>query len=89
VLGVSRATYYRRRRATAQPAETPSAGRQAARGLSEEEQTCILDVVRQPRFIDRGPRRIVAELLEEGHYYCSASTALGRLTQRAISAAKD
>lgn len=34
----------------------------------------MLDVLRAPRFVDRAPRAIVATLLEEGRYLCSAST---------------
>ena len=70
-LGVSRATFYRRRRSTPghqQPRPTP------ARALCEAEREQILDVLAGPRFVDRAPAEVVATLLDEGHYLCSERT---------------
>ena len=70
-LGVSRATFYRRRRSTPghrQPRPTP------ARALCEAEREQVLDVLAGPRFVDRAPAEVVATLLDEGHYLCSERT---------------
>ena len=70
-LGVSRATWYRRRR--------PAPGRQQprkrpARALDEAERERVLDVLACPRFVDRSPGEVVATLLDEGQYLCSERT---------------
>ena len=70
-LGVSRATFHRRRRSTPghrQPRPTP------ARALCEAERDQVLDVLAGPRFVDRAPAEVVATLLDEGHYLCSERT---------------
>ena len=70
-LGVSRATFYRRQRSTPghqQPRPTP------ARALCESEREHVLDVLACPRFVDRAPAEVVATLLDEGQYLCSART---------------
>ena len=71
VLGVSRATFYRRQRSTPrhqQPRPTP------ARALSESEHEQVLDVLADARFVDHAPAEVVATLLDEGHYLCSERT---------------
>ena len=70
-LGVSRATFYRRRRSTPghqQPRPTP------ARALCEAEREQVLDVLAGRRFVDRAPAEVVATLLDEGRYLCSERT---------------
>ena len=70
-LGVSRATFYRRRRSTPghqQPRPKP------ARALCEAEREQVLDVLAGPRFVDRAPAEVVATLLDEGRYLCSERT---------------
>ena len=71
-LGVSRATFYRRRQRSTpghrQPRPTP------ARALHESEREQVLDVLACPRFVDRAPVEVVATLLDEGHYRCSERT---------------
>ena len=70
-LGVSRATFYHRQRPTPghqQPRPTP------ARALCESERGHVLDVLACPRFVDRAPAEVVATLLDEGQYLCSART---------------
>ena len=69
--GSSRATFYRRQRPTPghqQPRPTP------ARALCESEREHVLDVLACPRFVDRAPAEVVATLLDEGQYLCSART---------------
>jgi putative transposase len=70
-LGVSRATFYRRRK----PVAGPKAPRpKPARTLSEEERKRVLGVLHQKRFVDQAPRQVYARLLDEGKYLCSTST---------------
>ena len=51
-----------------QPRPTP------ARALCESEREHVLDVLACPRFVDRAPAEVVATLLDEGQYLCSART---------------
>ncbi len=70
-LGVSRATFYRRRRPAPghqRPRPTP------ARALCESERERVLDVLSSPRFLDRSPGEVAATLLDEGEYLCSERT---------------
>jgi putative transposase len=71
-LGVSRATFYRRHRAPSvaqQPARRPS-----PRALSHDERQVVLDVLHEPRFVDRAPAAVYAQLLDENRYLCSIRT---------------
>ena len=70
-LGVSRATFYRRRlpkTGQQQPRPTP------ARALSAEEREKVLEVLCSERFVDRSPGEVVATLLDEERYLCSERT---------------
>jgi len=78
VLGVSRATAYRRRRPrrTGGPScliESPPRPR-SPRALSEQEQWGVLAVLRSDRFFDTAPAEVYATLLDEGRYLCSERT---------------
>ena len=72
LLGASRATTYRRRRAPRngprRPRPTPP------NALAESERECVLDVLRSPEYCDLAPAQIWARLLDEGIYLCSIST---------------
>ncbi len=60
-LGVSRATFYRRKRATPghqQPRPTP------ARALSKKERERVIEVLSSERFVDRSPAEVFATLLD-------------------------
>lgn len=73
-LDVSRATLYRHRIA---PAERPpcSARRPSPpRALALDERQKILGVLNSDRFVDTSPKQVVATLLDEGVYHCSART---------------
>lgn len=72
VLGVSRATLYRRRTPPA-PAPGPPK-RRSHRALSDEERQAVKDVAHSARFADESPAAIVATLLDEGTYLCSIRT---------------
>lgn len=70
-LGVSRATFYRRRRPSTghqQPRATP------ARALSDAERDTVLETLSSERFVDRAPAEVVATLLDEQTYLCSERT---------------
>ncbi len=70
-LGLSPATYYRRRLPTRPPvACRPS----PARSLDEAEQQVVLDVLHSPRFVDKSPAEVFATLLDEEAYLCSERT---------------
>jgi putative transposase len=72
LLGASRATVYRRRRA---PVAGPPAPRpEPANKLSEPERQEILAVLRSAEFCDLAPAQVWARLLDEGRYLCSIST---------------
>ena len=68
-LGVAPASYYRRRRprAAARPRSSP-------RALTSAEQQAVLDVLHGERFVDVAPEEVVATLLDEERYLCSART---------------
>jgi putative transposase len=69
-LGLSVATFYRRRqpKVQKQPKPTP------ARALSHEERQNVLALLHDVRFVDKAPAEILATLLEEGQYPCSERT---------------
>ena len=70
-LGVSRATFYRRKRPTPghqQPRPTP------ARALSQQERERVVDVLSSDRFVDRSPAEVFSTLLDEKTYLCSERT---------------
>ena len=68
-LGVAPATYYRRRapRAAARPRSSP-------RALTPAEQQAVLAVLHGERFVDVAPEEVVATLLDDERYLCSART---------------
>src|SRR5688572_18395350 len=72
LLGVSRATRYRRRR----PAKCgPPAPRPAPPNkLTEQERQRVLTVLRSPEYCDLAPAQVWARLLDDGVYLCSIST---------------
>jgi putative transposase len=70
-LGVSRATFYRRR-STAQLSATQR--KKPARALTETERKQVIEVLHKPRFMDKAPTEIYASLLDEGVYHCSIRT---------------
>ena len=69
-LGLPRATYYRRRR----PQSAPPVRARSPRALSAGEQTAVLAVLHEPRFVDLAPAEVYATLLDEGQYLCSLRT---------------
>ena len=70
-FGVARATYYRQRT----PVQGPKPRRPSpARRLAAAEETAVLAVLHEPRFVDLAPAEVQATLLQEGRYLCSVRT---------------
>jgi putative transposase len=76
VVGRPRASHYRRHRVSAKPAAhgPPTPPRAQPRALSEVERQRVRDVLHEPRFVDKAPAQVYAELLDEGVYVASEST---------------
>ena len=74
-LGISRSTFYRKRKALADPTPmTQKARRTHPRRLSEKEQQAVIEILTSERFMDKSVREVYATLLDEGVYYCSIRT---------------
>jgi putative transposase len=71
-LGLARATFYRRQRSS--PVELVPERKPPARKLPPEERRAVLNVLHDPRFVDRAPAEVYATLLDEGKYLCSERT---------------
>ena len=69
-LGLSTATFYRRRKP--KPPRPPR--RKPARALSPEERQIIIDVLHEDRFVDLAPAEVAATLLDEGRLLASERT---------------
>ena len=79
-LGLSRATFYRRR----QPLEGPRRPKTHPRGLSAEEKVQVLATLNEPRFADLAPAEVYATLLDEGTYLCSERTMYRVLAENTL-----
>jgi len=69
-LGISRASLHRRQ----QPARAARPRVKSRRALDGNERQAVLDLLREPRFVDLAPAEIYACLLDEGVYRCSIRT---------------
>ena len=69
-MGLSVATFYRRRQAPRLATPRPK----PASALSEAEQAKVLALLHSERFVDKAPAEVVATLLGEGEYHCSERT---------------
>jgi putative transposase len=68
-LGVSRATFYRRRQPRSVEPRPAS-----HRALSRTERRAVLDTLNSPRFVDQAPPEVYGTLLDEERYLCSIRT---------------
>ena len=72
-VGISRASFYRRRQpaapSTPRPRRAPS-----PRALVLAERQAVLDTLHSDRFVDQSPAEVQATLLEEQTYLCSTRT---------------
>jgi putative transposase len=77
-LGVSRASFYRKRRTrlTVGPdvTATTAAVRRTPRALDASERQAVCDLLHSERFRDRAPAAVYAQLLDENRYLCSIRT---------------
>jgi len=75
-MGVPRSSHYRRRRMLAGPVLVQIARPKPApaRALAAPERKAILDVLHEPRFVDKAPAQVHAMLLDEGRYIGSPRT---------------
>jgi putative transposase len=73
-LGLSRASFHRRQAAAARPPEPVRPRPKPARALSAKERQGVLDLLREPRFVDQAPAEVYASLLDQGVYHCSIRT---------------
>jgi putative transposase len=72
-LGVSRASFYRRRRQK-EALTTEREPRRSVRALSAKEREQVRGALNSDRFMDKAPREVYATLLDEGEYLCSVRT---------------
>ena len=85
-LGISRATYYRKRKD--KPLPPPNQPKEAGkcrvpgRALTKAQQDQVWEYLHSERFWDKAPPQIVATLLDEGIYVCSVATMYRLLRSR-------
>jgi len=79
-LSMPRASYYRATRPA--PRKLPSSRKAPARALGESERHEVLRVLHSEAFVDKAPSEIVAALLGQGVYHCSARTMYRILAAR-------
>ncbi len=72
-VGISRATWYRRKKKATVTDQLPPR-RSSPRRLREDEREHILAILCSEEFVDRSPRAVYAILLERGEYLCSVRT---------------
>ena len=73
-LGLSCASFHRRRRLQARPPAAPARRPSPPRALDAAQRQAVLDLLREPRFADLAPAEVYATLLDEGVYLCSIRT---------------
>ena len=72
-MGISRASFYRRRRPN-ESSTTERRARTSPRALSTEQRKQVRDTLNGERFMDKAPREVYATLLDAGEYLCSVRT---------------
>jgi putative transposase len=73
-LGVSRATLHRRQMALVRPRANHRVRPTPARALPQSERQRVIDLLREPQYVDLAPAEIYATLLDQGIYHCSIRT---------------
>lgn len=76
-LAVNRASYYRWLKPAAEQQPRP----EPKRKLGADERRHVLDLLDSERFLDKAPRQVYAELLDENTYVCSVRTMYRILTE--------
>ncbi|WP_420813380.1 IS3 family transposase [Plesiocystis pacifica] len=77
-LGLSRATYYRKRYGELHGPKRPRP--KPSRALSGQERQAVLDTLHEQRFVDQAPAEVYGRLLDEGKHLCSVRTMYRILT---------
>ena len=80
-LGVSPATFYRRRESSS--ASKPSDRASSPRALAPKERQAVHDTLNSERFVDQAPTEVYATLLDDGKYLCSVRTMYRVLEEHA------
>ena len=70
-LGLSRASLHRRQAFRRQPLAAVRPRPTPMRALVANERQVVLDLLREPRFVDLAPAEVYASLLDQGVYLCS------------------
>ncbi len=70
-LGLSRATFYRRRQGPV-PVQQPSPP--PARALAPAERSEVLDILHSEEYLDASPAEVYSDMLSQGKYVCSIRT---------------
>ena len=73
-LGLSRASLHRRQAFRRQPLAAVRPRPTPMRALVANERQVVLDLLREPRFVDLAPAEVCASLLDRGVYLCSIRT---------------
>jgi putative transposase len=73
-LGLSRASLHRRQAFRRQPLAAVRPRPTPLRALVANERQVVLDLLREPRFVDLAPAEVYASLLDQGVYLCSIRT---------------
>lgn len=74
-LGLSRATFHRHQAVVARSSSVTVRKRpKPARALAAQERQGVINLLREPRFVDLAPAEIYACLLDQGLYHCSIRT---------------
>jgi len=72
-VGTARSSYYRHHHHYRR--ESPAVARKRPSWtLAPHERAEVLDVLHQPRFVDKAPHQVYATLLDEGRFLCSIRT---------------
>src|SRR5208337_1240678 len=73
-LGLSRASLHRRQALQRRPPAAVRPRPTPMRALAGQERQTVLDLLREPRFVDLAPAEVYASLLDQGVYLCSIRT---------------
>ncbi len=81
-LGLPPSSLYREKLRRERPPVEPRSRPPVARALSPPEKEAVVEVLDSPRFVDKAPAAVWAELLDEGLYLCSIRTMYRILEER-------
>ena len=73
-VGLARASFHRHQSAMIRPPVAARPRPRPARALAAGERQGVIDLLREPRFIDQAPAEVYASLLDQGLYHCSIRT---------------